>query len=90
MQSFEATGSRVKRRRVSRRRFIKTAGVAAGLTGDPGDRRGGPGSRLCPGHEAALGAVGGFTDTYAKSAQGTRAEDAVAWAAGELKKIYEA
>jgi multiple sugar transport system substrate-binding protein len=29
------------------------------------------------------------TDTYAKSVQGTPPEDAVRWASGELKKIYE-
>jgi len=29
-------------------------------------------------------------DMYAKAAQGTKAEDAVKWAEGELKKIYEA
>ena len=28
-------------------------------------------------------------DMYAKAAQGMRAEDAVKWAEGELKKIYE-
>jgi multiple sugar transport system substrate-binding protein len=28
------------------------------------------------------------TDMYAKAVQGTKAEDAVAWAAGEMKKIY--
>ena len=28
------------------------------------------------------------TDMYAKAVQGARAEDAVSWAAGELKKIY--
>jgi multiple sugar transport system substrate-binding protein len=31
-----------------------------------------------------------FVDMYAKAIQGLRAEDAVAWAAGELKKIYAA
>jgi multiple sugar transport system substrate-binding protein len=31
-----------------------------------------------------------FVDMYAKAIQGMRAEDAVAWAAGELKKIYAA
>ncbi len=31
-----------------------------------------------------------ITDMYAKAVQGTPAEDAVAWAAGELRKIYEA
>jgi multiple sugar transport system substrate-binding protein len=30
------------------------------------------------------------TDMYAKGVQGTKAEDAVKWAEGELKKIYEA
>jgi multiple sugar transport system substrate-binding protein len=30
-----------------------------------------------------------ITDMYAKAAQGTTAEDAVKWAEGELKKIYE-
>jgi multiple sugar transport system substrate-binding protein len=30
------------------------------------------------------------TDMYAKAAQGMKAEDAVKWAEGELKKIYEA
>ena len=29
-----------------------------------------------------------ITDMYAKAAQGMKAEDAVAWADGELKKIY--
>jgi multiple sugar transport system substrate-binding protein len=29
-----------------------------------------------------------ITDMYAKAVQGVRAEDAVSWAAGELKKIY--
>jgi multiple sugar transport system substrate-binding protein len=29
-----------------------------------------------------------ITDMYAKAAQGMKAEDAVKWAAGELKKIY--
>ncbi len=29
-----------------------------------------------------------ITDMYAKAVQGTRAEDAVSWAAGELRKIY--
>src|SRR6267142_809097 len=31
-----------------------------------------------------------ITDMYAKAAQGMKAEDAVHWAEGELKKIYEA
>jgi multiple sugar transport system substrate-binding protein len=31
-----------------------------------------------------------ITDMYAKAVQGTKAEDAVKWAEGELKKIYEA
>src|ERR687888_2443172 len=31
-----------------------------------------------------------IVDMYAKAAQGTKAEDAVKWAEGELKKIYEA
>jgi multiple sugar transport system substrate-binding protein len=31
-----------------------------------------------------------ITDMYAKGVQGMKAEDAVKWAAGELKKIYEA
>jgi multiple sugar transport system substrate-binding protein len=31
-----------------------------------------------------------ITDTYAKAAQGMKAEDAVHWAELELKKIYEA
>ncbi len=31
-----------------------------------------------------------ITDMYAKGVQGVPAEEAVAWAAGELKKIYEA
>jgi multiple sugar transport system substrate-binding protein len=31
-----------------------------------------------------------FVDMYAKAIQGMRAEEAVAWAAGELKKIYAA
>jgi multiple sugar transport system substrate-binding protein len=31
-----------------------------------------------------------ITDMYAKAVQGTTAEDAVKWAEGELKKIYEA
>jgi len=31
-----------------------------------------------------------ITDMYAKAAQGTPAADAVKWAEGELKKIYEA
>ena len=30
------------------------------------------------------------TDMYAKAVQGMKAEDAVKWAEGELKKIYEA
>jgi multiple sugar transport system substrate-binding protein len=30
-----------------------------------------------------------ITDMYAKAAQGITAEDAVKWADGELKKIYE-
>ena len=30
-----------------------------------------------------------ITDTYAKAAQGTPPADAVKWADGELKKIYE-
>ena len=30
-----------------------------------------------------------IVDMYAKAAQGTKAEDAVKWAEGELKKIYE-
>ncbi len=30
-----------------------------------------------------------ITDMYAKAAQGTTPEDAIKWAAGELKKIYE-
>jgi multiple sugar transport system substrate-binding protein len=30
-----------------------------------------------------------ITDMYAKAVQGTKAEDAVKWAEGELKKIYE-
>ena len=30
-----------------------------------------------------------ITDMYAKAAQGMSAEDAVKWAEGELKKIYE-
>jgi multiple sugar transport system substrate-binding protein len=30
-----------------------------------------------------------ITDMYAKAAQGTPPADAVMWAAGELKKIYE-
>jgi multiple sugar transport system substrate-binding protein len=29
-----------------------------------------------------------ITDMYAKAAQGTKPEDAVKWAAGELKAIY--
>jgi len=29
-----------------------------------------------------------LVDMYAKACQGTKAEDAVKWAAGELKKIY--
>jgi hypothetical protein len=29
-------------------------------------------------------------DMFAKAIQGTKPEDAVAWAAGELKKIYDA
>jgi multiple sugar transport system substrate-binding protein len=31
-----------------------------------------------------------IVDMYAKAVQGTKAEDAVKWAEGELKKIYEA
>ena len=31
-----------------------------------------------------------ITDMYAKAVQGMKAEDAVRWAEGELKKIYEA
>jgi multiple sugar transport system substrate-binding protein len=31
-----------------------------------------------------------ITDMFAKAAQGMKPEDAVAWAHGELKKIYEA
>jgi multiple sugar transport system substrate-binding protein len=31
-----------------------------------------------------------ITDMYAKAAQGMKADDAVHWAEGELKKIYEA
>ena len=31
-----------------------------------------------------------ITDMYAKAVQGMGAEDAVKWAEGELKKIYEA
>jgi len=31
-----------------------------------------------------------ITDMYAKAAQGMSAADAVKWAEGELKKIYEA
>ena len=31
-----------------------------------------------------------IVDMYAKAVQGTKAEDAVTWAEGELKKIYEA
>jgi multiple sugar transport system substrate-binding protein len=30
-----------------------------------------------------------IVDMYAKAAQGMKAEDAVKWAEGELKKIYE-
>jgi len=30
-----------------------------------------------------------ITDMYAKAVQGLSAEDAVKWAEGELKKIYE-
>jgi multiple sugar transport system substrate-binding protein len=30
-----------------------------------------------------------ITDMYAKAVQGMKAEDAVEWAEGELKKIYE-
>ena len=30
-----------------------------------------------------------IVDMYAKAVQGTKAEDAVKWAEGELKKIYE-
>jgi multiple sugar transport system substrate-binding protein len=30
-----------------------------------------------------------ITGMYAKAVQGMKAEDAVKWAAGELKKIYE-
>ena len=30
-----------------------------------------------------------ITDMYAKAVQGMTAEDAVKWAEGELKKIYE-
>jgi multiple sugar transport system substrate-binding protein len=30
-----------------------------------------------------------ITDMYAKAVQGMKAEDAVKWAEGELKKIYE-
>ena len=30
-----------------------------------------------------------ITDMFAKGVQGTKAEDAVKWAEGELKKIYE-
>ena len=30
-----------------------------------------------------------ITDMYAKAVQGMKAEDAVKWADGELKKIYE-
>jgi multiple sugar transport system substrate-binding protein len=29
-----------------------------------------------------------IVDIFAKGVQGTKAEDAVTWAAGELKKIY--
>ena len=29
------------------------------------------------------------TDMYAKAVQGMKAEDAVKWAEGELKKVYE-
>jgi multiple sugar transport system substrate-binding protein len=32
---------------------------------------------------------GGFVDMYAKAVQGMKAEDAVKWAEGELKKVYE-
>ena len=31
-----------------------------------------------------------IVDMFAKGVQGTKAEDAVKWAEGELKKIYEA
>ena len=31
-----------------------------------------------------------ITDMYARAVQGMAAEDAVVWAAGELRKIYEA
>ena len=31
-----------------------------------------------------------MVDMYAKACQGMKAEDAVKWAEGELKKIYEA
>jgi multiple sugar transport system substrate-binding protein len=31
-----------------------------------------------------------ITDTYAKSVQGTKPEEAVRWAEAELKRIYEA
>jgi multiple sugar transport system substrate-binding protein len=30
-----------------------------------------------------------ITDMYAKAVQGMKAEDAVRWAEGELKKVYE-
>jgi len=32
---------------------------------------------------------GGITDMFAKAVQGMKPEDAVKWAEGELKKVYE-
>ena len=46
------------------------------------------GTRQCQGGEVYSKYV--ITDMFAKAVQGMRAEDAVKWAEGELKKIYEA
>ena len=61
----------------------RSSGVAARKARMLGARRPGHGE----GHEVYSKYI--IVDMYAKAVQGMKAEDAVKWAEGELKKIYE-